>query len=322
MNIRFAPELKSKIAEITPNVVHNRYDILYGDDYEMIVADDIMIPFHSEHNTGKIGLYLRDIGTEKLRKVIQFIFHNMPDIYQIFVLHTYTAVDTIEPHVHWHIDLPSTIQEFDNSLGKNTRRNSRQYPRYIAKDIGEYTIDKVKSDQCSQGIVQMYLDWKKQSHGFIWPKQPYDYLKSSGISDVYIMHTENETLAIGFVCDTGGGNAFFDNFTYNPKYATYSLGMVLYHAIIADMIAIGKKKFFLLGGDLEYKHRYNGIATMTYTGFIFSMPNFQKELECISTKIKKLPITNWGRKRIAVMYAWTHGWYRFYKNILKKSVTI
>lgn len=210
MNIRFAPELKKQISDISPNVIHNRFDVLFGDDYDMIEIDNngdkTLVPFHIDGNRGRIGLYLRDIGGDTLRELNKFLFKKYPELMQIFFLHTYTDIDGIEPAVHWHIDLPNTMEEFDAALGKDMRRNSHRYPRKIREDIGEYTIDKIKPEQCTDEIMQTYLDWKKQSHNFVWWGKPLDYLKHAGISDIYIMHTHTETLAIGFVCDTGGGH--------------------------------------------------------------------------------------------------------------------
>jgi len=45
--------------------------------------------------------------------------------------------------------------------------------------------------------------------------------------------------------------------------------MILYYYLISDLIARGKKKLYLLGGNLEYKKHFNGIATTTYTGNIY-----------------------------------------------------
>ena len=59
------------------------------------------------------------------------------------------------------------------------------------------------------------------------------------------------------------------NFSYNQEYAKYSPGMVLYYYLISDLIARGKKKLFLLGGNLEYKRHFNGIPTTTYTGTLY-----------------------------------------------------
>jgi len=322
MNIRFAPELKNQITKIEPNLIHNRFDLLFGDDWEMILIDNnILVPFHIENNSGRVGLYLRDIGGAALQTLKSFLFEKYPGLIQIFFLHTYTDIDGIEPAVHWHIDLPNTMEEFDAALGKDVRRNSRRYPRYIREQIGEYTIDKIKPEQCTDEIMQMYLDWKKQSHGFVWNRPPREYLNFAGISDVYIMHTNAETLAIGFVCDTGGEMAFYDNFAYTPKYRTYSLGIVLYHAIIADMVARGKKRFCLLGGNLEYKRSYNGVATMTRTGLVWRDPEIIKQIDAIAPKIRKIPVFNYGRKRIAVIYSWLHKFPKYCKNILKTKVT-
>ena len=83
------------------------------------------------------------------------------------------------------------------------------------------------------------------------------------------MEINNDVLAIGFICTTDD-NVFFEQFSYSQdkKHAKYSLGMVLYYGIICDLIKLGRKKFFLSGGWLDYKKRYNGILQYTYSGII------------------------------------------------------
>lgn len=324
MNIRIAPELKSEVRDIEPNLIHNRYDLLFGDNWEMVEIETndtrIYVPVHIENGLGRVGLYLRDIGADVLRELNQFLFKNYDSLVQIFFLHTYTVVDDIEPAVHWHIDLPGTIEEFDSTLSHRVRYNSKWYPKKIIREVGEYIIDKIKPEQCTARIMQTYLDWKKQSHNFKWNREPLEYLKTFGVSDIFVMHVRDEILAIGFVCDTGGEEAFFENFAYNLKYRLYSPGIVLYHAIIADLIGLGKKRFCLLGGNLEYKRNYNGIATMTYTGLVYRDPKFIKLINTAAPKIKRIPISNCGRRRIAVMYSWLHGFPKFYKHMLKNEV--
>lgn len=132
------------------------------------------------------------------------------------------------------------------------------------------------------------------------------------------MKCQDLVLAIGFICTTED-NVFFENFSYNPQYEKYSLGNVLLHYIISDLILQRKKKFYLLGGNLEYKRRYNGIRTETYTGHIYRHPFFASVVEKISQAINKMPFSYRIRKRCA-KFAGLFLFNRYYARQLKGEI--
>lgn len=96
-----------------------------------------------------------------------------------------------------------------------------------------------------------------------------EYLKTYGISETYCLYISQELVSVGFTCTTED-NVYFERFAYSQdeKYGKYSLGMVLYYGIICDLIAQGRN-FFLSGGWLDYKKRYNEPCQYTYSGYIF-----------------------------------------------------
>jgi CelD/BcsL family acetyltransferase involved in cellulose biosynthesis len=110
------------------------------------------------------------------------------------------------------------------------------------------------------------------SHNYIWHGSPLSYLESFGVTHVYIMRLEkdNTIVSIAYV-DMCGEDSFFNNFTYDPKYKEMKVspGMILYYYIISDLIKRNVKKFYLLGGNYDYKKLYNGIETMTYSCLIY-----------------------------------------------------
>ena len=218
--------------------------------------------------TINVSMYLREMDAGIFRMVVKYLFELYPDAMTLYVLHTYTKINGIDPAVHWHIDLPKTIEEFNSTLSHRVRYNTKWYPKKIRENIGEYIIKYIDVSECPDDVVQKYFEWKKQTHGTDYGLTPKQYLGKFCVTGVYVMQTEMEILAIGFISETGE-NVFFENFSYNQKYAKYSPGMVLYYFLISDLIARKKKRLYLLGGNLEYKKHFNGIATMTYSGFLY-----------------------------------------------------
>lgn len=273
LNIKQIENNKDKILQenIFPNVCWNRFDLRFGNDYKLSKINDLLwrgyVASHIEGTTIYVSLYLREMNKDTFNEYAKYLFEIYPDAKDLFVLHTYTNTAGVEQNVHWHVDLPESIEEFDATLSRRVRYNTKWYPKKIRENIGEYTIKYINANDCPDDIVMTYFKWKNQTHGTDYGLSPKQYLQKFCVTGVYVMQTDTEVLAIGFISETGD-NVFFENFSYNQEYAKYSPGMVLYHYLISDIITRGKKKLYLLGGNLEYKKHFNGIPTMTYTGML------------------------------------------------------
>lgn len=270
LNIEQIKDNKDKILQenVLPNVCWNRFDLRYGTDYDLSKINGERwcgyVASHVDGSTINVSLYLREMAPDTFNEYAKYLFEIYPTAKNLFVLHTYTEIAGIEQGVHWHVDLPETIEEFNKTLSHRVRYNTKWYPKKIRENIGEYAIKYFESEDCPDDIILQYFKWKNQTHGTDYGLTPKQYLKKFCVTGVYVMETDSEILAIGFISEIGE-NVFFENFSYNQEYAKYSPGMVLYYYLISDLIARGKNKLYLLGGNLEYKKHFNGIATMTRT---------------------------------------------------------
>ena len=319
---------------VKPNVIHNRFDILFDStlnnqdrggatpDFELFKLEfengEFYIPVHIDGDKGRVGMYLRRLEKKYWQEFVSFLFKRYPKLEDIWVLHTYTELSGVEAKPHWHIDLPDSIEEFDAALNVKTRYDTKRYPRKIRENIGEYKIVKLPAAEIKEEIVNQYLNWKYISHGYVWGKEPLEYLSSTGITEAYLMKCQDRILAIGFICTTDE-NVFLENYSYTPEYKKYSLASVLYHYIISDLILQKKKNLDLLGGEWEYKRRYNGIRTETYTGHIYRHPFLASVVEKISQAINKMPFSYRIRKRCA-KFAGLFLFNRYYARLLKGEI--
>lgn len=328
MQIRFIHENKGEyLKAIEPQAIHNRFDLKDG-DYDLVeVSDDAgkeraFVPVKDEGDRLVVGLYLRKpevLTGGGIQAFTDGLFALYPHSREVFFLHTYVPLPHIEPHPHWHVDLPDTIEAFDAELSSVTRRNAKRFPKRIKRDMGDWAIDVLAAAECPEWIVQKYLDWKKESHGYEWTKPPMTYLSSNGITHVYLLHTEREPLAIGFDCETGD-NCFFENFSFNKDFAKYAPGTILYHYLIEDLIRKGKKKLFLLGGDLDYKRRFNGIRTETWTGCVYRDWEKVCKARRIGARVNALPISVRMKKRLLSIVRHALRWEKYYQNKMKEEI--
>lgn len=306
---------------VEPNIIHNRFDILFEtfDLYRLEFENsEFYIPVNVQKQSAKVGMYLRFLDKSYFEEFLKFLFNEYPVLQDIWVLHSYTPFGKIEAKPHWHIDLPNTKEEFDAALHSKTRYNTKWYPKKIRENIGDYDIKKYTAEEVPTEYIAKYLEWKKLSHNYEWGKAPKEYLKEAGITEVYIMATKDELLAVGFICTTEE-NVFFENFSYSPKYEKFSLGNVLLYYIIGDLISQNKKTFFLLGGELEYKRRYNGIKTLTYSGHIYRRPYLGSLVEKLALMLNKLPFSYRLRKKIAKLLG-LFLFSRYYVRLLKERL--
>ena len=313
MQIIEITENKSHISEVNiePNVIKNRFDILYQNASNSIGGGiqlyklrkgntEAYIQTFKHKNFIELGMYMRKIDDNMLSEFIKYLFKTNKKAQALYFSHTLNCLDGIDAKPHWHINLPKTIEEFDNQLASKVRYNTKWYPKKIRKELGEYTIDKIPTNEISEELVKLYLTWKATTYKFQYSVK--NYLQDFGVSYGYILKTQKNILAIGFTCETNTKDVYFENFSYNPDFSKYSAGTVLYHAIIKDLIENKKRCFYLLGGNLDYKKRYNGIKTLTYSGYIYRNSNYAKILRNINNKINTLKMNEKGKKYLKKIF--------------------
>lgn len=329
MQVRLIRENKADLIKtIEPQVIHNRFDVKF-EDYDLLsLSDDngngrSYVPIRNGGERLEVGLYLRDpeiLRGGGVHALAAHLFEHYPCSKEVFFLHTYVPIPHIVPKAHWHVELPASIEEFDSTLHSKTRYNVKWYPKKIRKDLGDYSVDIFAAAECPERLVSKYLAWKKEAYGFNWDKDARCYLSQNGITHVYCMHTDREPLAIGFVCQTGE-NCFLENFAYNKDFSIYSPGMVLYHFIIADLIKKGKRKLFLLDGELDYKRRFNGIRTETWTGCIFRDEQKVFRARRIGACINQVRfLSGRSKKRIASFVSRLFLFDRYYEDKMKEAI--
>lgn len=260
---------------IWPNFISNRYDLLYGDDFELYDLGCGVVPVKIEGASANVGMHLAVFPECKLQEFYELLFAKHPHLTRIYVEHSLSPYGIRSKgnqywhYPYWHIELPESIELFDKALAARVRYNTKWYPKKIREDIGEFEITKIPVSKTTDDMVDKFFAWKKESHDCDYKMSAKEYLKAYGVTETYIMKIASDIVAIGFTCTTGE-NVYFEQFAYTQekKYKKYSIGMVLYYCIICDLIGLKRKNFYLSGGWLDYKRRYNGICQYTYSGQI------------------------------------------------------
>jgi hypothetical protein len=184
---------------------------------------------------------------------VQADLHGLP--------YPYHAVTCTEDFV---VMLPPTVKQYQDSVGKNMRRNIKRYTATLEKDFPSYRYDvHVESDIDEQQIRDIIaLNRVRMSKKNIVSRIDeeetrwiIDLAKKCGIVGVATIDGRICGGAIGFRI---GSNYFMHVIAHDPRYNDYSLGIICYYFTICEGIARGGKRFHLLPGRYEYKFRLLG----------------------------------------------------------------
>ena len=252
------------VENIHPNVYWNRFDVRYGEDWDLWRIESDFLPHYiASHLDGDliiVSMYLRRMSPSIFRDAVKFLFGFYEAAKNIYILHSYTMCAGLETMEHAHIEFPQTVQEFDAALSRRVRYNTKWYPKKIRENFGDFQIKHWAIDDTPKEVHEKYHELKFATHGNI------DSLSMAISNEVWALYIADEIAAILQISDTcGGEDLFLANITYNQKYAKWSTANVLYYAAICDCIKRGAKKMYLFK-MLDYKRHFNGIGTITWTG--------------------------------------------------------
>lgn len=251
---------------IQPNVILNRFDMRQPiANCCVYVLNEVYVPFYKSNNVGHLGIYLRELCPSVLARIVEQIFKDEKFIPMIRYLHTTTPMPGGNKGIHWHVDLNTQISDFDAKLSKKTRYNTKWYPKKILKELGDYKID--SSENISNSDVQLLFRFKKETNDVYMADSPKSYRLANCINYKYVLSLKGRAVAIALLSKMGN-NVFLDNIGYDSYYSNFSIGSVLYYSMVKDLIESEAETLFLLGGRQEYKRRFNGVLTETYSGEI------------------------------------------------------
>jgi hypothetical protein len=276
---------------IEPNFTYNRFDIIYGDRFNLyeIQKGGIKkyIPVHIEKRFAIIGVWLTDISAQAFNLLIKTIFCEYPKVDRIQVRYSLNFYDGLNISNHWKINLPDTIVEFDKNLSSKTRYNTKWYPKKINTDLGDYEIQKYSSNDIPDKVVEKYFYFKKITHNANYKMQAKEYLRKFFVTHAYVLKIAGKDEAILFLCDISS-IVYLENLTYNSELSSYSLGIILYYFVVGELINSKKVNLYLGDGNQEYKRRFNGVNQLAFDGYIIRKSLFSKLAEGLKRKIRKI----------------------------------
>lgn len=274
-----------------PNFVHNRFDLFDKENSTIYTCSAGELTGHVVvHRTGdvaELGLWLNPISEELVNELIKFLFKNDRELNLIKYKNYYFSVGKAEERNHFRIKLPSTVEELDSRLSSKGRYNIRREKRILEETFGGYSVSVYSIDEAPDEVLSEYYELKKITHHINYKISPREFMKQQKVSHIYVLRLgeSNKVDAIILSCEQCPV-VYIENLTYDTAYAKYSLGKILYDIYLKELIKKGKKEIFLLGGDYEYKRRYDSVEEVTYNGVIYRSPLFKYRL-VVENQVRK-----------------------------------
>jgi len=178
---------------------------------------------------------------------------------------------------HMIVPLPASVEEYQEQLGKSTRRNLRTYENRLRRDFPGLHTEVVVPGPDSRALVNLFLEWKTDRFGTLgrdtyWQKDPrladrfVALLQRCG--EVHMTTLVDGPAAIVFAFPVGPA-VCAQEAAFDTRYDYYHLGLLAWYWLACDAIARGLSSMNLLWGTATYKRRLGAVPRRATTVSVF-----------------------------------------------------
>jgi hypothetical protein len=262
------------------DLIYNRFDVIYGSGVKKFEVDfenkRYCLAAYVEEAIAKINIWGKDIPEVVLEQVMDAIFKD-ESVYGVEITRTvHNYKDFLYKTNDFRVPLPDSAEQLLGRVERRDRATIKRKKRWLDERVGHLSLEKYHGE-IPAFLVEKYFEWKKTSHGTDYKLSPEKYLEKYYVTDALYLKAGNEDIAIAFYCGCEQ-NAFFENFSYNENYKTYSPGLLMYEILLEHLIDNGYQFLYMGGGKYTYKKRFGSEETDCYCGIVYN----QAFMECFS----------------------------------------
>lgn len=208
------------------------------------------------------------IGAAEARRVCLAIFRAVPQARRIHIEVLFPPRELRLPlrvrnvAEHMVIDLPSSVADYDASLGKRTRGNLRNFQNRLRRDHPDTTTEIVVPGAGAAALFDQFLEWKNDwfhaRHGqtTFWEDKPEFIGQVKELAcrrgEVQVTTISGAPAAIRLLFPVGDSTVSLQG-SFDPQYQKYRLGLLASYWAICDAVERGMKQINLLWGTTDYK---------------------------------------------------------------------
>ena len=281
-----------------PDFVRNDFSLLYPGSEVLEARDEstfFEIPFNISGDKAELALWLENVPYKFISACCDWIFLNYPEVRTVefsnFPLFENDGKSEFIERTHWKVEMPPSSAELEARLSSKKRYNIKREKR-LANEFfeTEFTVVNFTSETVPDEVIEKYFDFKKKTYNIDYKMKPGEYLKSYHVTDIYVLYFGDTVGAIVCSCEQYE-NVYLENLTYDPEYAKYSLGAILYDEYLKKLIEKKKKSVYLGYGNYSYKALYGAVSQPVFFVTVYRS-------KCLFLKVIKIPALKSKIKRI------------------------
>ena len=119
-------EKYQKIKLVKPNILFNRADIKFNNDFELLqIQYKNKIKYLSFHIHGLycyLGLYMMDLTKDEYNAILKFIYEKF-SIDRFYIIQSLNKSKDVNKTVHWLLTLPDSQEEFDKQFSSRSLKS-------------------------------------------------------------------------------------------------------------------------------------------------------------------------------------------------------
>lgn len=270
----------SKVASFEEdNLIYNRFDLIYGNDYVKMEMEDqeyiYHISVHMDQKKAVLNIWGKNLPKHVFEQTIDQVFNKYINIRHIEISQgTNDYQGCLYSHNDIRIVMPEIKEELLQRIKPKSRSTLKRKVHMLEKQCGPLSIETYGLD-IPQEYVNLYFQWKRESHGTDYGMSPQKYLQEYHVTDAMLMKAGERPIGIIFYCmveDT----AYLENLSFDSELAEYSPGYITYVLSLEELIAKKCRLLFLGGGDYEYKRRFGAEERIVYSGSIYRKEVFDE----------------------------------------------
>lgn len=222
-----------------------------------------------DHNGGTVNVLNRsfDCAPEDADRICRALFRAFPDTHRIHLDVMFPPEQlafprrVVERLSHMVIELPSSVEEYDGSLRKSTRRHLRGYRNRVRRTFPDLRTETITPGERSQALVDQLIQWKiqrfrEQDRITYWEtnsalsKHTAALLRRCG--QCRITSIAGKTAVI-HLCFRVGDTLVPLEGAHDPAYDAYHLGYLSMYETVCAAIESGARRVNLMEGTVQPK---------------------------------------------------------------------
>lgn len=280
------------------NLIYNRYDIIYPDEYVEYVYQylnqEYVLRCHVEGDTSSIDIWGREIPKAVFYTFIDDVFRREPEVRFIKVEGSNNDYHgRLEMIRNVYINLPDNADKINERLSSKTLHTLERKERRLLEKYGSITV-KIYSNNIPKKLTENYFSWKKVTHGTDYNMSSIEYLKKYHVTHALELVGGEKSIAVVFYC-VCEKTAYLENLSFDSEVAKFSAGMIAYKRVLEWLSENGINRFYLGKEGQEYKNHFGSIKQDAYWGNIINKNALNKaKLFLAERRYKEIAIYGLG----------------------------